>query len=104
MSKILHKPATCTACGTVIEAGERADRSGFGSTATYRHRNTLCPSGVVRVPVAPVSVDRATERQVRYALLLQDSASPFERRTASQLAQMGCSEISQLIAILQSNG
>lgn len=104
MSKVLHRSERCTSCGQMIDKGARADRIGVGHSAKYRHKNGLCPKGAAPAPVPAPTADRATERQVWYALHLQDSASPSERYTRDQLAAMGRAEISQWIGILQTNG
>lgn len=118
----LEHPTRCTECKQLVAAGVQLEASEsktmFGNYVTvYSHADRVVCKDTRRRAEAERQVDRelaaaaqahratlATDKQVRYAMFLQDSASPFERHTEAQLAAMTRTEISQLIDMLRSNG
>ena len=122
MTRTFDHSVQCWACKTQIAAGEQVEVEQTKNMMqryvdVYRHADRGACSSAEKARRAQAQIEReltaagaahratlATDKQVRYALVLQDSASPYERYTEAQLASMSRAEISQLINLLLSNG
>lgn len=93
MAVTIHSPATCLRCGQTLPTGSRVKRAFHG----YTHQQHCVRPVVATVEAEPL----ATERQVAYAQVVQEAASPSERLTVAQLRALTRSEISRHITIWQ---